>query len=88
MADEDISLTEDQLLDNLDDTNNGESEFLNEVSENKTLSLWILFFYSGRPMKSYDFRQKFKMAARKIKRLSMDDLSSSLLFAKCTRTHA
>lgn len=65
MADEDISLTEDQLLDNLDDTNNGESEFLNEVSENKTLSWWILFFYSGRPMKSYDFRQKFKMAARK-----------------------
>lgn len=33
MADEDISLTEDQLLDNLDESNNGEAEFLNEVSE-------------------------------------------------------
>lgn len=32
MADEDISLTEDQLLDNLDDTNNGDSEFLIEVN--------------------------------------------------------
>lgn len=32
MADEDISLTEDQLLDNLDETNNGDAEFLNEVS--------------------------------------------------------
>lgn len=31
MADEDISLTEDQLLENLDDGNNGDSEFLNEV---------------------------------------------------------
>lgn len=31
MADEDISLTEDQLLDNLDDTGNGDAEFLNEV---------------------------------------------------------
>lgn len=31
MADEDISLNEDQLLDNLDDGNNGDSEFLNEV---------------------------------------------------------
>lgn len=30
MADEDISLTEDQLLENLDESNNGESEFLNE----------------------------------------------------------
>jgi len=30
MADEDISLTEDQLLDNLDESNNGEAEFLNE----------------------------------------------------------
>lgn len=33
MADEDISLTEDQLLDNLDDTNNGDAEFLNEVNQ-------------------------------------------------------
>lgn len=32
MADEDISLTEDQLLENMDDANNGESEFLNEVN--------------------------------------------------------
>lgn len=32
MADEDISLTEDQLLDNLEEGNNGESEFLNEVN--------------------------------------------------------
>lgn len=32
MADEDISLTEDQLLENLDDGNNGDSEFLNEVN--------------------------------------------------------
>lgn len=32
MADEDISLSEDQLLDNLEDGNNGDSEFLNEVS--------------------------------------------------------
>lgn len=32
MADEDISLTEDQLLDNLDESNNDEAEFLNEVS--------------------------------------------------------
>ena len=31
MADEDISLNEDQLLDNLDDGNNGDAEFLNEV---------------------------------------------------------
>lgn len=31
MADEDISLNEDQLLDSLDDGNNGDSEFLNEV---------------------------------------------------------
>lgn len=31
MADEDISLTEDQLLETLDDPNNGDSEFLNEV---------------------------------------------------------
>lgn len=31
MADEDISLTEDQLLDNLNDTDNGDAEFLNEV---------------------------------------------------------
>lgn len=31
MADEDISLTEDQLLENLDDGNNGDAEFLNEV---------------------------------------------------------
>lgn len=30
MADEDISLTEDQLLENLDDGNNGDGEF-NEV---------------------------------------------------------
>jgi len=30
MADEDISLTEDQLLENLDDGNNGDAEFLNE----------------------------------------------------------
>lgn len=33
MADEDISLNEDQLLENLDDGNNGDTEFLNEVSE-------------------------------------------------------
>lgn len=33
MADEDISLTEDQLLENLDDGNNGDSEFLNEVRQ-------------------------------------------------------
>lgn len=32
MADEDISLNEDQLLENLDDGNNGDSEFLNEVT--------------------------------------------------------
>lgn len=32
MADEDISLNEDQLLENLDDGNNGDSEFLNEVN--------------------------------------------------------
>lgn len=32
MADEDISLTEDQLLDTLDDPTNGDSEFLNEVN--------------------------------------------------------
>lgn len=31
MADEDI-MTEDQLLGNLDDTNNGDAEFLNEVN--------------------------------------------------------
>lgn len=41
MADEDISLTEDQLLDNLDDTNNGESEYLNEV--NKYKFFFIIF---------------------------------------------
>lgn len=34
MADEDISLNEDQLLENLDDGNNGDAEFLNEVSKN------------------------------------------------------
>lgn len=33
MADEDISLNEDQLLDNLDESNNDEAEFLNEVRE-------------------------------------------------------
>lgn len=32
MADEDISLNEDQLLESLDDGNNGDAEFLNEVS--------------------------------------------------------
>lgn len=31
MADEDILLTEDQLLDDLDDTNNGDSESLDKV---------------------------------------------------------
>lgn len=35
MADEDISLTEDQLLDNLDESNNGDAEF-NEVNTKKT----------------------------------------------------
>lgn len=40
MADEDISLNEDQILDNLDD--NG--EMLNEVSEN--IFFLILAFYS------------------------------------------
>lgn len=37
MADEDISLNEDQLLDNLDESNNGEAEFLNEVSKHHLL---------------------------------------------------
>lgn len=32
MADEDIALNEDQLLDNLDESNNDEADFLNEVS--------------------------------------------------------
>lgn len=32
MADEDISLNEDQLLGSLDDPNNGDSEYLNEVN--------------------------------------------------------
>lgn len=35
MADEDISLNEDQLLESLDDGNNGDAEFLNEVSNKK-----------------------------------------------------
>lgn len=39
MADEDISLTEDQLLENLDDGNNGDSEFLNEVNIFKTIKI-------------------------------------------------
>lgn len=41
MADEDISLNEDQLLDNLDDGNNGDSEFLNEVKKIRKFSLFI-----------------------------------------------
>lgn len=42
MADEDISLTEDQLLDNLDDTGNGDAEFLNEVNYSTTF-VWKFF---------------------------------------------
>lgn len=39
MADEDISLNEDQILDNLDDTN---GEMLNEVSKYlQTFWIWI-----------------------------------------------
>lgn len=45
MADEDISLNEDQLLENLDDGNNGDSEFLNEVNihfDNITSNIFTL----------------------------------------------
>lgn len=42
MADEDISLNEDQLLDNLDDGNNGDSEFLNEVRNREIFDYFYL----------------------------------------------
>lgn len=41
MADEDISLTEDQLLENLDDGNNGDAEF--EVNIHSNQEKLILF---------------------------------------------
>lgn len=41
MADEDISLTEAQLLDTLDD--NGDAEFLNEVNYSKKFHLEMHF---------------------------------------------
>lgn len=44
MADEDISLTEDQLLENLDDGNNGDAEFLNEVNCNGKSIIRFDFF--------------------------------------------
>lgn len=46
MADEDISLTEDQLLDNLDESNNGEAEFLNEVGKRICQQYLLCVFFS------------------------------------------
>lgn len=54
MADEDISLNEDQILDNLDDTN---GEMLNEVSKyNFFISIFALLFHDSKDSRIYIFQ--------------------------------
>lgn len=48
MADEDISLTEDQLLENLDDGNNGDAEFLNEVNQKEKKKIQIIHYSEAK----------------------------------------
>lgn len=56
MADEDISLNEDQLLDNLDDGNNGDSEFLNEVRNREIFDYFYLWMGKSCLQKVVDLK--------------------------------